>query len=196
MSKSGSVSEWIEGVKNQDSHAAIRLWGRFHQKLLHLTRRRMDGASRRVVDEDDVVSIAFHSFLHRAGDGQFPDLTNRSDLWKLLITITDRKIVNNIRQNTTIKRGYGRVVSESAFDRMDQSESFLTQAEANELPPNILVSLGELLNGLDDDLRQTVLLRQQGYTNEEIGKRLNRSVTTVERRLRLLRAKWERELMQ
>ncbi len=194
MSVSGSVSEWIEGVKNQDSHAAHRLWNRFHRRLLRMTRRRMGRVSRCVVDENDVVSIAFHSFLQRVGQGQFPNLTNRSQLWRLLTTITDRKIVNNVRKNATIKRGYGRVYGESMFDRQDQSESFLMTATASELPPSVVIAMAELINSLDDELRQILLLRQQGYTNEEIATILNRSVTTVERRVRMLRARWEREL--
>ena len=52
--------------------AATHLWNRFHANLLKIARRRLNGASRRVADEEDLVAIAFESFFQRMQDGQFP----------------------------------------------------------------------------------------------------------------------------
>lgn len=43
----------------------------------------------------------------------------------------------------------------------------------------------------DDELRQIALLKLEGWTNEEIANRINRSLPTCERRLRLIRDKWK-----
>jgi DNA-directed RNA polymerase specialized sigma24 family protein len=44
-----------------------------------------------------------------------------------------------------------------------------------------------------DDLRQVAVWKLEGYTNEEIAVKLNRSVSAVERRLQAIREIWERE---
>ena len=108
MSPSGSVSEWIKNLKQGDSSAVAHLWNRYHRTLLRFARRRINGNARRVADEDDVVAAAFESFYYRAATGQFPCLSSRQQLWALLITITDRKVVNNIRrQMAQTRRGTG-----------------------------------------------------------------------------------------
>lgn len=54
-------------------------------------------------------------------------------------------------------------------------------------------ALGRLLGMLDDGLRQIAVLKLEGRTNEEIASRIDRSPTTVERRLRLIRDTWKEE---
>ncbi len=198
MANSGSVSQWIECLKTgADSAAAAKVWIRYHGNLLRLARRRLNGAARRVVDEEDVVSTAFHSFFRRARDGQFPKLAGREELWALLSTITHRKAVNVLRLEQTQKRGGGRVWSEltSVDDRREGSEGLMARVEAGDLPPERAAAIAELLSELDPDLRHIVLLRLEGKTHEEIARLVNRSLATVERRLSLLRDKWEQELL-
>jgi DNA-directed RNA polymerase specialized sigma24 family protein len=47
---------------------------------------------------------------------------------------------------------------------------------------------------LEDDLQQVALAKLEAYTNQEIGDRLDCSVSTVERSLRLIRKIWQREM--
>ncbi len=56
MPTSGSVSEWIEGLKTGDSSAATHLWNRYHYSLMRFTRRRIHDQIRRVADEEDLVA--------------------------------------------------------------------------------------------------------------------------------------------
>ena len=56
---------------------------------------------------------AFHSLCERVGRGQFPQLADRDDLWRLLVTITARKVISALRHQTRQKRGGGKVVGES-----------------------------------------------------------------------------------
>lgn len=194
MSTSGSVSEWIEELKTGDSSAAANLWNRYHERLLTFARYRIHTDARRVTDEEDLVATAFGSFFCRAASGQFPELAGRRELWALLVTITDRKAVNTVRQHMADKRGGGRVRSESTFDGEDGVQGVLAGAGNLQLLPDVAASLSELMDSLDDDMREVVMLRIDGYTNDEIGQRLNRSVATIERRLRLLRDQWLEEL--
>ncbi len=195
MSTTGSVSEWIEDLKTGDSSAAAHLWDRYHHNLLRFARHRLRADARRVTDEEDLVAVAFESFFLRAVAGQFSELSGRKELWALLITITDRKAVNTLRQYLSSKRGGGKVRGESTFTGLDDDvESVLAIAGNQHPPPDVAASITEMIDTLDDDMRQVVCLRIDGHTNDEIGQRLNRSVATIERRLRLLRDQWLKEL--
>jgi RNA polymerase sigma factor (sigma-70 family) len=197
MSESGSVSEWIEDLRAGDTRAATQLWNRFHANLLKIARRRLNGASRRVADEEDLVAIAFESFFQRIQNGQFPELRGRAELWALLVTITDRKAVNCVRRHMSVKRGSGKVLGESTIGtRSEQGrDAALARVDGGAPSPDRLASVAELLERLDDDLRRIVFLKRDGFTNEEIAQRVNRSVATIERRLRLLRDEWTQELL-
>jgi DNA-directed RNA polymerase specialized sigma24 family protein len=197
MSESGSVSAWIEDLKDGDPRAAAQLWNRFHFPLLNIARRRLQGTSRRVTDEEDLVATAFASFFHRASTGQFPHLAGRAQLWALLVAITDRKAVNSLRRHLSAKRGGGKVRGDSNVDAAVPGGSAgpLARIECGDPSPEILAFVTELIDRLDDNLRQIVSLKLDGFTNEEIARRLNRSLATVERRLRLLRDEWARELL-
>ena len=52
-----------------------------------------------------------------------------------------------------------------------------------------------LLEELDDQqLRELAVAKMEGYKNEEIARRLDCSLRTVERRLRLIRKQWKQEI--
>jgi DNA-directed RNA polymerase specialized sigma24 family protein len=52
-----------------------------------------------------------------------------------------------------------------------------------------------LLAGLgDEELRSVAVWKPEGYTNEEIAARLGRAPATVERKLRLIRDAWAKEV--
>ena len=48
-----------------------------------------------------------------------------------------------------------------------------------------------MLESLDEPLRRIAVYKLEGLTNEEIAAEIRRSLPTVERRLRLIRQKWE-----
>jgi DNA-directed RNA polymerase specialized sigma24 family protein len=52
-----------------------------------------------------------------------------------------------------------------------------------------------LLDRLDDDvLRSVAVWKLEGYTNKEVAAKLGRAPATVERKLRLIRDTWEKEV--
>ncbi len=198
MSSSESVSEWIEDLKRGDASATARLWHRYYHSLLRYARRRLNPEARRVVDEEDLVATAFESFFYRATAGQYPRLSSRQQLWALLLTITDRKVVNTVRKQMARKRGGGRVRSESAYQETacQDDVSVLVSVQQGGPGPVASASIAELFAGLDEDMRQVVALKIDGLSNDQIAQRLNRSLATVERRLRLLRDQWIEELLR
>ena len=198
MSGLESESRWIEDLKAGDDTAATKIWNHFYTRLVGLAYQKLREADRRVADEEDVVQNAFQSFFRRAQEGLFPRLNDRDDLWRLLITITERKALNQVRDQRRDKRGGGKVAGDSAFLNRDRStnevgiEQFGGPEPTPELAAMMTESFDQLLRRLDDDeLRKIALWKLEGFTNEEIAPKINRAVPTVERRLKLIRAKWQ-----
>ncbi len=65
----------------------------------------MGNAARRIADEEDVAINVFHSLCVGAREGKFDQLSNRNDLWKLLIAMAGNKASEQIRRQTAQKRG-------------------------------------------------------------------------------------------
>jgi DNA-directed RNA polymerase specialized sigma24 family protein len=150
-----------------------------------------------VADEEDVVLQAFDSLFRRAGQGKFPELNDRHDLWRLLVKIAERKASNQRRDAARRKRGGGRVRGHSVFMPAGESaESPGLGCMADDaISPDLAVEVTEtaemLLGSLDEGLRQIAVWKMEGFTNDEIAAKLGRSVATIERRLKLIRAEWE-----
>jgi RNA polymerase sigma factor (sigma-70 family) len=183
---SGSVSFWIRQLQDGCEGAADAIWQRFHKRLLQIAARTLPDYVRREEDEEDVVNIAFHSFFRRLHNGSFPDLQNRNELWKLLSSITRRKATNLIRNKNRKKR---------ANERVCHNPGPMDQYAGDSPTPDFVVmhreTIEHLLSMLDEGLREIALYRLDGCTNQEIAAAIRRSVPTVERRLRLIRQKWE-----
>src|SRR5262249_53919029 len=150
---------------------------RYFSRLVHLARGKLRGERRKSAsaDEEDVALSAFHSVCLGAARGQFPQLADRDDLWRLLVVITSRKAVDQARHDRRLKRGGGRVRDEAALPegRDGEDEEGLAQVVGREPTPEFAAMVAEecrrLLERLGDEtLRQIALWRMEGYTDEEI----------------------------
>ena len=202
MCDEGSVTHWFERVRQSDSAAARALFERYFLQLVRLARKELArrGAPRRASDEEDVASSVMESVFRAAEQGRFPDLADRDDLWRLLLRMTERKVVDLKRHEARKRRGGGRVRGESALGRAGSPDdpAALAQVIGDAPTPEFVAMMAEqyqrLLACLDDpDLVALASAKLEGYTNEEIAERLGCSLRTVERRLHLIRKKCERE---
>src|SRR5262245_6944183 len=112
VSFNGSVSDWIDGVKAGCETAAASLWERYGSQLMLIARRRLQRSSTAVVDEEDIAVDAFHSFLRRCREGNYPEVRDRDDLGRLLVAITVHKANNQIRNQQCIRRDTRRTSGE------------------------------------------------------------------------------------
>src|SRR5579875_3725647 len=111
MSSESSIIRCLGMLRSGDRAAADRLWGAYMGRLIGLARARLGGTARRAADEEDVALSAFDSFYRRAEAGQFPRLSDRDDLWQVLVLITERKAIDLMRREGRQSRGEGKVVS-------------------------------------------------------------------------------------
>jgi DNA-directed RNA polymerase specialized sigma24 family protein len=201
MRPEASVTQWIDRLKAGDPGAAQKLWERYFRRLVGLARKKLRAAPRRAADEEDVALSAFDSFCRSAGQGRFPRLHDRLDLWQLLVLLTARKASDLAQRERRQKRGGGAVLDEAALPGPAGSsapEAALEQVESPEPTPAFTAQVAEecrrLLERLDGpELRRVALCKMEGYSNEEIAARLGCGLRTVERRLRLIRSIWEQE---
>src|SRR5262249_28661015 len=91
MSSADSITLFLTSLKQGDRGAADRLWSTYIQRLVSLARLKIGAAPRRAADEEDVALSAFDSFCRRAEGGEFARLSDREDLWQLLVVLTERK---------------------------------------------------------------------------------------------------------
>ncbi len=194
-----SITLWIEQLREGDPAAAQKLWETYFQRMVNLARGRLDGASKRMADEEDVAVSAFRSFCMGARDGKFTQLTDRTNLWPLLIAITANKAVDLIRYNNRRKRG-GTAGAESTC--VERAEAVpLDEIFANEPTPEFAAQVAEdlqrLLRQLDDardpDLQRIALWKMEGESNADIAAKLACTRRTVERKLKVIASLWIRD---
>jgi DNA-directed RNA polymerase specialized sigma24 family protein len=195
----GSISRWLGPLQAGDSLAAQQLWQRYFHRLVGLARQQLHGAACPSGDEEDVALSVFDSFCRAAGQGRFPEMTDRDSLWRLLAVMTTRKAANLRPAEGRYKRGGGKQALRDGAPE-ESPQVFLEQLLSREPTPAQIVQMREecerLLRGLgDDELRTVALWRLEGYTVEEIAARLGCVARSVKRRLRLIRNIWERELV-
>jgi DNA-directed RNA polymerase specialized sigma24 family protein len=199
MTSQGSVTRWIDLARQGDGQAAGQLWQRYFRRLVGLARSALEGAPRRLADEEDVALSAFDSFFRGAEKGRFPDLNDRDGLWRLLVVMTRRKAAHLKRDECRQKRGGGGVVDQAALaGAAGEEEAGLDWLAGEEPTPEFAAQLAEecerLLGRLGDPgLRSLAVWKMEGYTNEEIAARLGCCLSTVERRLQLVRRLWAEE---
>lgn len=194
MSAEDSVTRWIAGLRAGDPLAAQRLWETFFDRLVTIARQRLAAAARTMSDEEDVVLSAIKSFCLGVQRGSFPQLQDRDDLWRLLLVITSRKVADQFAFQQRDKRDTSREVRFA--DGNDAASSGASEAACTrELNPEFAVECADQLEHLlaalqHDDLKQIALAKMEGHSNDEIARRLQRSLTTIERKLRTIREIW------
>lgn len=195
-----SVSILLERLKKGDEQVGGQIWQRYMQDLIALSRRRLNRATnRKLSDEEDIAVCAFNAFLMGVRANRFQKLDNRDDLWQVLVMLADRNAIDQIRKLNSKKRGEGKVRGESVFvdqDPSNPSKSIGISALVDDQPtPEFAVQFGEEVRARlsklnSEELNEIVMLRLEGYTNQEIADRFNLSLSTIERKLKLIRKIW------
>ncbi|HLJ94634.1 MAG TPA: ECF-type sigma factor [Gemmataceae bacterium] len=196
MASDGSITGWIGQLKAGDQAAAQQLWERYFHRLVGLARKKLRGTRRRAADEEDVALSAFDSFCRGAENGRFPQLGDRDNLWHLLVVLTARKAWHLRRDEARQKRA--RVVPWPEGDSNRVDDVGMEQIVGQEPSPEFAASVAEeyelLLSRLaDPEMEAIAIWKMEGFTNEEIAAKLDCSLRTIERKLRIIRGRWAQE---
>src|SRR5690349_11656138 len=195
----GSVTRWIDGLKLGDDEAARRLWDRYFSSLVRLARKRLGEVPRGQTDEEDIALVAFHRLCMGAARGRYPKLNDRDDLWRLLATITRHAASDQRRYLSQSKRAGVPIAPETSSPGAPafEDEAGLGFVVGREPSPEFAAMMAEqcekLLGRLDDALCQIAIWKLEGNTNVEIAARIGCTVTTVQRKLTIIRRIWTDE---
>jgi DNA-directed RNA polymerase specialized sigma24 family protein len=200
MSSVGSVTSWIRQLKAGERNTIQNLWEEYFSRLVQLARKKLQGVPRQKADEEDVALSAFDSFCRCAAEGRFAQLSDRNDLWQLLVLLTIRKACNLRKHALSPKQGGGKVRHASALPGPGSSVDGPLFAEQIGLEPTpafaaeLVDNYRRLLDRLgNDQLRAIAVWKMEGWTNAEIAAKLDRAPSRVESKLRLIRGIWEKE---
>jgi DNA-directed RNA polymerase specialized sigma24 family protein len=191
-SATGSVTGWLGDLKCGGDAAAQLLWERYFHRLVGLARKHINGACRRMADEEDVALNAFNSFFAGVARGRFPQLNDRDDLWRILIVLTERKAAGLRRHQTRRKRG-GKA-RDGISPGQDKDGEIDQLADPTPTAGEAVLLVEECrrrLEGLGDaTLRRVAELRMAGYSIVEVAEQLGVTKVTIDRKLAIIRRKW------
>jgi DNA-directed RNA polymerase specialized sigma24 family protein len=195
MNSASSVTNWIAQLKAGDAAAARALWQRYFAQLVELARQHLAPHVRRAADEEDVAHSAFASFCVGVARGRFPRLTDRHDLWPLLLTLTVRHARKLARHETARRRDASRAVY--AADLFELPEADLDRLAGDAPDPALAAEVADELRFLlaqlpAEPLRSLAIDLLTGYTAPEVARKLGCSLRTVERRWHRIRQFWEK----
>ena len=202
MLSTGSITQMLDQLKQGEQDNAQELWERYFRRLVGLARKKLGTLPRYApVDGEDVALSAFASFFRGVEKGHFPQLADREGLWDLLMLITSRKAYDQHEYWSRDKRDWRRVQQEPVNPGTPRNweDSPLAELLSQDPDPAFAAEVAEQCDRLfdaleDEELRKIALAKMEGYINEEIAVRVGCALSTVERRLRLIRTRWEKEL--
>lgn len=179
-----------------------QLWDAFYERLRGAVRHRVRQIQRPVASESEVALSAFNSFINRAQDGQFRELANEDELWRLLKTIAIRK-TNDLRKNLRAQKRGGQQAVYNQADLTPDSvmPAMGVDAAACDQPgPSMESEISDLFNKLlenlpDDRHRDVILLKLQGASVALIAEHLETTTRTVQRLIKRIESEWQADFL-
>ena len=185
MGENDPVPDAVRRLREGDPQAADALFALDAWRLTRIAEQHLSDKLAGRLDGEDVVQSVFRTFFRRGAAGEFR-IDTSAQLWRLLVTITLRKVAAQARRHTADIRD---VAAEASGD------SWLAEAVAREPGPQEAATLVDqieaLLRGLPPFFCQVLELRLQGCGSTETARRLKVSRQTVQRALQLLRERLE-----
>jgi DNA-directed RNA polymerase specialized sigma24 family protein len=194
MTSEGSVTRWYRQLTEGDEKAIGELWDHFFIRLTELARKKLGAHAKALADEEDVALSAFKSLWQGAQRGQFGNVADRNELWRLLSTITRRKALDQIEFQRRQKRDVARLQSSASAC----ASEMIQELASKEPSPDQIVQFEEEVQKLmarlpNPEYVKIALLRLEGATIPEIAMQLDRGHATIERKLKAIRVLWEEE---
>lgn len=190
-----SVSLLLQQLRKGDDAATSDLWKRYVGKLLPLARRRLIGLRGADVDEDDVLVSVFDRFFRAAKEDRFAKLENRDDLWQILLMLTERRVADQYRRSHAEKRGGGDVMALEDIHRGASTADAVRELADRAVNPDLAAEFADQLRAAlerlqEESTREVAILRMEGHSVSEIAEQLGISLSSAERKLRLIRQVW------
>ena len=172
-----------ERPKNSDAlsnEELNRLFETYLPKLIRLAEHRISTRMQAKFGSDDVAATVCRSVFRRFKEGTFR-FEDDAEFWRLLVTVTKRKISNKVRHFSTQSRSVEDELSETASYIIASPEPGPSEAMAFE------ESLQAVANRLVPLELDVLTLRMDGFEHHEIAERLNVSERTIRRKIEVIK---------
>ncbi|MFN5947456.1 MAG: ECF-type sigma factor [Pirellulaceae bacterium] len=188
----GSITQWLHKLQAGDPEAAHQLWNRYYPKLVQTASRYLRGSTDPAIEGEDVAQSAFQNFYRSALSGEYLEVGNREELWKLLVIFAIKRIKRYRSAEESQVRTL--VSSVSQEDGVPLSIADLRTPEAEAQMADLLEHLLKLLDREDPsgELRRIGVLYLEDRAPREIARLLQRRTTTILQKLRLITILWEK----
>jgi RNA polymerase sigma-70 factor (ECF subfamily) len=163
---------------------------RFTLRLVGLARKHLDTQLRHKIDPEDVVQSVYKSFFLRYGEGELVE-HKLDELWSLLTVITLRKCADRVRYYQAERRNVNRETPNSLPDSIEPWRKAIDREPTPEEAALMAETVEQILAGLQPSDRPIIELSLQGYSTQEISKRMGRAERSVRRVRALLKSQLE-----
>lgn len=191
----------LAGLRRGEVTAMESAWKTYFERLARIADQKLAAGVRRTVDGEDVALSVLATICRRAESGELDAISDRDELWRLMLTILSHKSADRGRQQRAAKRGGGDVRGDSIFLNTGSEaealafEQFATKEPSPELLAQLEDERRQLFARLESPLLQQIAQRRlEGHTTEEIATEHHVSPRTIRRKLGLIRQIWSEVL--
>ena len=184
----------IEQLKsNEDDSAAQAIWERYFEKLLPIARSKLASVNDPSIDEEDLLVSVFDRLFRAIREKRFAKLEDRHDLWQILLMLTERKAIDKIRSARSARRSAHLTIRESEIADLANLKELIEREPAPEFVAQFNDSLEWALRQIrDETAREVAILKLEGNTISEMASKLGVCLSTVDRKLRIVKEVWSR----
>jgi RNA polymerase sigma-70 factor (ECF subfamily) len=172
-------SSRVSRLDTATESAAADIDEQYRARLCLLVQREMNRRYRRKEDPEDVVQSAFRTFFRRKAKGEF-HIDGSGDLWRLLATITRRKLLKHVEKLGSGKRNPQREECVEADELRGRDPTPEEAAIVTDL-------IEAALAGRNETYAAVLHLRLKNCTEEEIAATLGYSRHSVRSKLNAIR---------
>ena len=198
MEINSSVTDWITQLRNGHSSACDKLWPFYLQRLTSLICQKLETSRTEVSDEEDVLIDTCEVCFRKIKEGNYPNISSRHDLWRLLTKIATRKSIDQIRRS---RKGVDRLRLDSTHvtnnSGIGTEYNHIDNLPGAEPTPEFAAMVADesrhRLNQLPTKMVSVVKLRLQGFTLKQITEKTDVSLPTVQRYLSYVREIWSED---
>ena len=195
------LRQLLTDIENKDDQAIARFWDLHFDRLSALAQSKLLRKFSRVSDGEDIALSAIHSFCAGLSKRRFQNIGGKNELWNLLTAMVMRKIAKQCRDESTQKRGGGKVRGESVFITGSDAnvERGLANVARSQTSPLLDVEFLDTCETLfdalpDEKMRDIARLMIEGYSLDDIADELGCVRRTVERKLQQIRKIWSQQV--
>ena len=92
----GSITCLVPQLRGRDESAIETIWRRYVDRITDCGAPGDSRSGPWCGDDEDVAQSAFRAFFEAAANDRLPPIASRNELWRLLLTFTRRKAVNDV----------------------------------------------------------------------------------------------------